>query len=117
MIWDLKSVIEKVIVYRSGAFISRSARIHLQPGRHRLNLIGLSKQIIENSIQISMSAGLSCSQVTFCADVSKAAAQNITKEQKEKLQQLKKRRDLVETRMQIHIAEYNALNKQIIPSL
>lgn len=115
MIAKFKSNIESVTVYRSGAFITRAAAVHLQPGRHQVEIRSLPGTISQESIQVVLPEHLFCNQVSFRTNKKTMLKKELTPEQEEKILQLKKEKELVNARLQVTSAQYEALTKHILP--
>lgn len=65
---QISSKVEKAVIYRTGAFVTRSAEIHLLPGKHRLCFEKLPGSLVGETIQIWSSQELICNQVKYDAE-------------------------------------------------
>ena len=65
MLKKVQSGVTKAVVYRTGAFVTRKAKIHLLPGNSSLCFENLSGSMVGETFQVSLPEGLSCIQVSY----------------------------------------------------
>lgn len=73
---EISSNVIKAVVYQKGAFLTRQAKTTLHKGSNAICIENLSDTIVAETIQISLSRGLFCSQVLYDPFYGKNKKQN-----------------------------------------
>lgn len=97
---EINSEPVKAVVYQKGVFLTRHAKAVLHKGPNTVCIVNLSDSIVAETIQISMSRGLSCSQVVYDPDPEKEKSQNPEPDVSEEENELNKRRTGLQHQME-----------------
>lgn len=107
-----QSKVTKAVVYRTGAFVIRSATIHLPQGNSRLCFDRLSSSMVEETFQISMPSGLFCNQVRYDARYA-LKKKPVEPEESDEISELRKRIKELEDALTVVAFAYKTVTQEI----
>lgn len=108
---NTKSKITKAVIYRTGAFVTRTAEIHLYKGSNRVCFDKLSSSIVGETVQIAMPVGVLCNQVLYDAYHKLNQPAEIC-EESERIKELKKHKEELEDAITTVQFAYKTISKE-----